>query len=82
MFLKILQNPQENTCIRFFFLRKLQGDFIKQEVLDCCFPENFVKFKNKFLQNTYSEHSFTCSKLKMETGWNKVEQGVLWCLFY
>ena len=37
VFLKILQDSQENTCVRVSFLIKLQ-------VSDLCFPVNFVKF--------------------------------------
>ena len=44
MFLKILQNSQENTCARVSFLIKLQWHR--------CFPVNFAKFLRTFLQDT------------------------------
>ena len=54
MFLKILQNLQENTCARvsfstFFF------NFIKKRLWHRCFPVKFVKFlRTPFLHNTFS----------------------------
>ena len=46
MFLKLLQNSQENTCASASF-------FIKLRLWHKCFPMNFVKFLTApFLQNT------------------------------
>ena len=44
VFLKILQNSQENTCARASFLIKLQAYVIKKETLPQCFPVNFAQF--------------------------------------
>ena len=43
MLLQILQNSQENTCARVFFLIKVQA-FIKKRPWHRCFPVNFAKF--------------------------------------
>ena len=51
-FLKILQNSQENTCVRVSFLQKLQDstcNFIKKETLAEVFSCEFCEiFKNIF----------------------------------
>ena len=48
LFLKILQNSQENTCARVSFLIKLQdlkpATLLKKRVWHKCFPVNFAKF--------------------------------------
>ena len=47
VFLKMLQNSQENTYARVSFLIKLQayaGNFIKKRPWGRCFPVNFVEF--------------------------------------
>ena len=41
VFLKILQNSQENTCARVSFLIKLQ---LKKRLWRRCFPVNIAKF--------------------------------------
>ena len=74
MLLEISQNSQENTCIRIFFLIKLQDyacNFIKKEALSQCFPVNFVKFvKTPFLQNT-SERLLLTLLMTWEDCFNK-----------
>ena len=57
MFLEILQNSQENTCARVFFLIKVAGlrsaTLFKKRLWHLCFPVNFAKFLGTpFLQNT------------------------------
>ena len=50
MFVEILKNSQENTCVRVFFLNKVAG--LKHGY----FPVNFGKFlRTSFLQNTSGE---------------------------
>ena len=51
--LEILQNSQENTCVRVAFLIKLQASatLLKKRRWHRCFPVNFVKF-TPFLRNT------------------------------
>ena len=50
VFLEILQNLQENICVRVSFLMMIQAyeayNFIKERdsVTGVCFPENFLKF--------------------------------------
>ena len=56
MFLKISQNSQKNTCVRFSFLKSCRPEacnFIKKETLAQVFFMNFAKFlRTPFLQNT------------------------------
>ena len=56
VFLKILQNSQENTCARVSFLIKLQAkacNLIKKRLQQRSFLVNFKKFlRTPFLQNT------------------------------
>ena len=55
VFLKISQNSQENTCVRFcFFFNKVVGQyFMKKRLSYSCFPVNNEKyFRTPFLQNT------------------------------
>ena len=54
MLLKLLQNSQENTCARAFFLIKLPVcKFIKNEILAQVFSYEFCEFfGTPFLQNT------------------------------
>ena len=53
MFLDISQNSQENTCVRVFFLIKLQAcNFIKKRPWHRCFPVNFAKFKRTHFYRT------------------------------
>ena len=56
MFLKILQNSQENTCARVSFLIKLQSsvcNFVKKDILAQVLPCEFCEISN----NTFStEH--------------------------
>ena len=53
VFLKILQNSQENTCARVSFLIKLQANFIEKETLAQLFSCEFCEiFKKTFLKNT------------------------------
>ena len=57
MFLEILQNSQENTCTRAFFLKKIAGHkpatLLKKWPWHRCFPVNFAKLlRTPFLQNT------------------------------
>ena len=47
VFLKILQNSQENTCAKVSFLIKLQANLIKKETLAQVFLVNFAKFLRK-----------------------------------
>ena len=54
MFLEILQNSQENTCVRVSFLIKLRAEacnFIKKEALAQVFSCEFCKI---------SENAFSC----------------------
>ena len=47
VFLEILQNSQENTCVRVSFLIKLQAwpaTLLKKKLWHKCFPVNYVKF--------------------------------------
>ena len=47
VFLKILQNSQENPCVRVSFLIKLQAPLatlLKKRLWHRCFPVNFAKF--------------------------------------
>ena len=47
LFLEILRNSHENTCVRVSFLIKVQAEarnFIKKETLAQVFPVNFAKF--------------------------------------
>ena len=64
VFLKILQNSQENNCARFSLLMKLlvsgllvsglrPATLLKERISNRCFPVNFVKLlRTAFLQNT------------------------------
>ena len=56
LLLQILQNSQENTCLRVSFLIKLQArpaTLLKKRLWHRCFPVNFAKFvRATFLQNT------------------------------
>ena len=53
VFLKILQNSQENTCARVSFLIKLQANFIEKETPAQLFSCEFCEiFKKTFLKNT------------------------------
>ena len=55
VFLKFLQNSQENTCSRISFLIKLQtsGNFIEKEALAQVFSSEFCKiFMNTFSRRT------------------------------
>ena len=50
MFLKLLQNSQENTCIGILFWKKLQvwpATLSKQRLQQGCFLVNFAKFLRK-----------------------------------
>ena len=53
VFLEILQNPQENTCVRVSFLIKLgPATLLKKRLWHRSFPANSVKFlRTPFLQN-------------------------------
>ena len=55
MFSEILQNSQENTCARVYFLIKLQARpvTLKKRLWHRCLPVIFVKYlRTPFLQNT------------------------------
>ena len=56
VFLKFLQNSQENTCARICFLLKLQANawnFIEKETLSRVFSCEFCEiFKNNFFYRT------------------------------
>ena len=43
MFLKLLQNSQENICVSLFF-NKVAGVRPEETLWHCCFPVNFAKF--------------------------------------
>ena len=64
VFLKILQNSQENTCARVSFQNKVAGlgpaTLLKKTLGHSCFPVNFAKFlRTPFSQNTFfTEHLF------------------------
>ena len=57
VFLKVLQNSQENTCVGVSFLIKLQFSGLqKKRIKYRCFPVIFAKIlKTLFLQNTYNQ---------------------------
>ena len=64
VFLKISQNSQENTCVRVFFLIKLQAcNFIAKETLAQLFSCEIVEVSNNsFLHRTpLVAASVTCS---------------------
>ena len=44
VFLKILQNSQENTYARVFFLIELEATLLKKRLWHMCFPANFTIF--------------------------------------
>ena len=56
MFIKISQNPHENTCARVYFFTKVAGSlllFIKKRLWHRFFSVNYAKFlRTPFLQNT------------------------------
>ena len=53
MFLKILQNSQQNTYARASFLRKLPPTLFEKRLWHMCFPVNFAKLlKTPVLRNT------------------------------
>ena len=75
VFLKILQNSQENTCARVSFLKNLQtapAALLKNRLWHMCFPVSFAKFlRNTFFYRTppvaasiiFKAPKFTNSKL-------------------
>ena len=69
VFLKILRNPQENTCARVSFWIKLHVvyKFMKKRLWHGCFPVNFAKFLRKLLLQNSSRRLFVkvCSKKKV-----------------
>ena len=56
VFLEILQNSQQNSCVSLFFNQVSgirPGTLLKKRLWHRCFPVNFVKFlRIPFLQNT------------------------------
>ena len=76
VFLKILQNSQENTCTRASILRKLQAsacNFIKKETLAHVFSCKFCKiFRNTF----FTEHLWTNNSIPLPFTMRYEEQGI------
>ena len=61
MFLKILQNSQENTCARVFLIKAEACNFIKKETLAQLFSYEFGEIsKNTF----FTEHLLTTASKK------------------
>ena len=77
LFLKILQNIQENTSARSSYLIKLlkiPATLLKKRVRHRCFPINFAKFlRTAFLQSTSEQLLLEFYALKLKS---KIKKGL------